>query len=205
MTLRDGLPFCRVMDRDCPFHKTLANREAAETLMTRVNAEGRLLYFRIYSYPILDALGAMTHIMVMQRDITSRTYREKHQQQADKLAVIGEMSTYLAHEIRNPLFAIGGFTNALLRSTEFSGASREKLTIIDRGDQAPEPQAHKHPELRQAHRRAHGQRGHPPSGRRHGGTHGDRLRPPGLRISGGLPGPNCPRSAANRRCSSSAW
>ncbi|WP_449242054.1 two-component system sensor histidine kinase NtrB [Desulfovibrio sp.] len=130
MTLRDGLPFCRVMDRECPFHKTLAGREAAETLMTRVNAEGRLLYFRIYAYPILDALGSMTHIMVMQRDITSRTYREKHQQQADRLSVIGEMSTYLAHEIRNPLFAIGGFTNALLRSPEFSGPNREKLTII---------------------------------------------------------------------------
>ncbi len=130
MTLRDGLPFCREMDKGCPFFKTLTTREAGETLMTRVNAEGQLLYFRIYSYPILDTFGEMTHVMIMQRDITSRTYREKHEHQADKLAIIGEMSTYLAHEIRNPLFAIGGFTNALLRSTDLSEKDREKLAII---------------------------------------------------------------------------
>lgn len=130
MTLRDGLPFCREMDKDCPFFKTLNTKEAAEALVTRVNAEGQLLYFRVYSYPILGSLGEMTHVMIMQRDITSRTHREKHQHQADKLAIIGEMSTYLAHEIRNPLFAIGGFTNALLRSTDISEKDREKLAII---------------------------------------------------------------------------
>lgn len=130
MTLRDGLPFCREMDKDCPFFKTLKTKETAETLVTRVNAEGQLLYFRIYSYPILSSFGEMTHVMIMQRDITSRTHREKHQHQADKLAIIGEMSTYMAHEIRNPLFAIGGFTNALLRSTDLSEKDREKLAII---------------------------------------------------------------------------
>jgi len=72
----------------------------------------------------------MTHILVMRRDITARTRREKQQQQAEKLAVVGEMSTYLAHEIRNPLFAIGGFTNALLRSPDLAEKDREKLAII---------------------------------------------------------------------------
>lgn len=130
MTLDDGTPFCAEMDRSCPFNETAATREKAETLVTRVNAEGQLQYFRVYTYPILNSFGRMTHIMVMRRDITARTHREKHQQQSDKLALIGEMSTYLAHEIRNPLFAIGGFTNALLRSPQLSDKDREKLQII---------------------------------------------------------------------------
>lgn len=68
--------------------------------------------------------------MVMHRDITERTHREKFQQQRDKFAIIGEMSTYLAHEIRNPLFAIGGFANSLLKSTNIGNKEREKVQII---------------------------------------------------------------------------
>ncbi|MFW5489668.1 MAG: two-component system sensor histidine kinase NtrB [Desulfovibrio sp.] len=129
-TLPDGLPFCNKMDSRCPFHSTLARQKAAEALVTRVATDGRLQYFRIYSYPIFNSNGTMTHILVMRRDITERTHQEKHQQHTEKLSVIGEMSTYLAHEIRNPLFAIGGFTNSLLKSKNLTERELEKLQII---------------------------------------------------------------------------
>jgi signal transduction histidine kinase len=38
----------------------------------------------------------------------------------EKLATVGEMLTTLAHEIRNPLTAIGGFANIILKKTEDS-------------------------------------------------------------------------------------
>jgi len=129
-TLDDGRPFCCGPDKDCPFFTTLTTGREAEALFTRLDADGRLMYFRIYSYPIFNPLGNMTHIMVMRRDITRRTYRERHQQQAEKLAIIGEMSMYLAHEIRNPLFAISGFTKSLLDSANLTEKEREKLRII---------------------------------------------------------------------------
>jgi len=128
--LRDGSNFCHHFDAACPFHKTLQSGQKEETLVTRVNREGLLQYYRLYSYPIYDIRSNMSHIMVMHRDITKRTYREKHQHQRDKLAIIGEMSTYLAHEIRNPLFAIGGFANSLFKSSELSAKDREKAEII---------------------------------------------------------------------------
>lgn len=117
-------------DRDCPIHNTLATKTKGEALITRINNDGQLKYFRVYSYPIFNTRGVMTHVMIMRRDITERTLREKHQQQTDKLAIVGEMSTYLAHEIRNPLFAIGGFTNSLLRSKNIDDSERDKLQII---------------------------------------------------------------------------
>jgi len=128
--LRDGSRFCSQLDPVCPFHKTLQSGQKEETLVTRVNKDGLLQYYRLYGYPILDIRGNMTHIMVMHRDITKRTYREKHQNQRDKLAIIGEMSTYLAHEIRNPLFAIGGFANSLFKSPTLSEKDREKAQIL---------------------------------------------------------------------------
>lgn len=128
--LRDGSQFCSQLDPVCPYHKTLASGQKEEALVTRVNREGLLQYYRIYAYPILGVRGEMTHVMVMHRDITKRTLQEKHQSQRDKLAIIGEMSTYLAHEIRNPLFAIGGFANALVRSPSLTESDREKASIL---------------------------------------------------------------------------
>ena len=46
------------------------------------------------------------------------------------MAAIGELSTYIAHEIRNPLFAIGGFARSLLRNGELNAESRDKVGII---------------------------------------------------------------------------
>ena len=128
--LEDGSVFCNVPEKSCPVFRTLSTREYSESMVTRVDDRGRLHYFRIYAYPILDETGGMSHILVMRRDITSRTQREKHAQQSERLAVIGEMSMYLAHEIRNPLFAIGGFTNSLLNSPNIEEKERDKLKII---------------------------------------------------------------------------
>nr|WP_280712755.1 ATP-binding protein [Desulfobaculum xiamenense] len=129
-TLTQGTPFCRGPNRKCPFHTTLTTRAKAEALLTRVDPEGNLMYFRVYSYPIFGESGDMEHVMIMRRDITSRTRRERQLSQSEKLAVIGEMSMYLAHEIKNPLFAIGGFVHALMRSEAIVGKDREKLEII---------------------------------------------------------------------------
>ena len=128
--LRDGSMFCDHFDEVCPFHKTLVSGQKEEALVSRVNRDGLLQYYRLYSYPIFDIRSNMSHIMVMHRDITKRTLHEKHQHQRDKLAVIGEMSTYLAHEIRNPLFAVGGFAHSLLKSPDLTGKDREKVDII---------------------------------------------------------------------------
>jgi len=128
--LRDGSRFCDKLDPACPFHKTLQSGQKEEALVTRVNQDGLLQYYRLYAYPILDIRSNLSHIMVMHRDITKRTYSEKHQHQRDKLTIIGEMSTYLAHEIRNPLFAIGGFANSLFKSPNLNEKDREKAQIL---------------------------------------------------------------------------
>lgn len=130
LTKRDGKLFCNGADPACPRLRSLKTRLKDEALFTRVSAGGRLLYYRIYSYPIFDRAGALSHVMMMHRDITARTHREQHRQQTEKLAVVGEMSTYLAHEIRNPLCAIGGFTHALLRSPNLTEKELDKVRII---------------------------------------------------------------------------
>jgi PAS domain S-box-containing protein len=121
---------CGSPDMRCPYETVLETGRKAEAVHTRIDAEGLLHYFRIYVYPIFDKSGAIVQFVEIRRDITQRTDMEKRLQQSEKMAAIGELSTYIAHEIRNPLFAIGGFAHTLLKSGRLADRDREKVRII---------------------------------------------------------------------------
>ena len=112
-----------------PLEQALATGETAEATLPQVDHDGRMHYVREYIYPLKDDSGAVSSLLCIRRDITSRTQMELRLQQSERLASIGEMSTYIAHEIRNPLFAIRGFANQLLREAQ-DEKTREKLGII---------------------------------------------------------------------------
>lgn len=113
-----------------PFHQTMETGAPAEAVTSHVDDDGRMLYFRVYTSPIFDEDGVINHVVAVRRDITRRTFMENRLLQAEKLASIGELSTYMAHEIRNPLFTISGFANSLMRSESLNDKQREKLSII---------------------------------------------------------------------------
>jgi len=50
----------------------------------------------------------------------------------ERLAALGEMSMFIAHQIRNPLAAIGGFTDQLLAAPADESKRRRNLEIIRR-------------------------------------------------------------------------
>lgn len=117
-------------EHDCPFEQTLETDEPGEALASYVGEDGRVQYYRIYTYPIHDEAGNLCNIVAMRRNITRRMEMEHRLQQSEKLASIGELSTYIAHEIRNPLFTISGFANSLVRNKDVDEKVREKLSII---------------------------------------------------------------------------
>ncbi len=55
---------------------------------------------------------------------------ERRLAHAERLASVGEMAAYIAHEIRNPLVAIGGFANSLLKAACPDENCRRKARII---------------------------------------------------------------------------
>jgi len=55
---------------------------------------------------------------------------EERIMKAERLAISGELTSSVVHEIKNPLVAIGGFARNLLQSSNITGPDREKLEII---------------------------------------------------------------------------
>jgi signal transduction histidine kinase len=93
------------------------------------NDEGQLEYYRVMIVP-LPGGRENNFSLFMRKNITPVMRLERQLQQSQKMAAIGELSTYIAHEIRNPLFAIGGFANALIRTPSLDSAAREKARVI---------------------------------------------------------------------------
>jgi signal transduction histidine kinase len=68
-------------------------------------------------------------------DSLKATYRklkanEDRMMKAERLAISGELTSSVLHEIKNPLVAIGGFARQLIESKRVTGSDREKLEII---------------------------------------------------------------------------
>ncbi len=69
-------------------------------------------------------------IIIMFDDVTQKKLMENEIRRREKLASLGEMSARVAHEIRNPLSVIGGFTQRMQRSVE-SGHEQKTMKYLN--------------------------------------------------------------------------
>lgn len=72
-------------------------------------------YCEVYAYPVFHDSKKLIHVIVYVRDITKKRQYEVQILQSGKLAAIGEMAAGVAHELNNPLTAILGNAQLLLR------------------------------------------------------------------------------------------
>jgi len=80
---------------------------------TIVKGDGSRRIIGISVSPMRDAVGVITGVRGITRDITDRIKMEQQLLIASKLASIGELAAGVAHEINNPLTAIMGFSQLL--------------------------------------------------------------------------------------------
>lgn len=77
-------------------------------------------------------LSGELETQVASLEAASREIRANQERllRAERLSAVGEMAARVAHEIRNPLVAIGGFARLLLREAPDAGPMRENIQII---------------------------------------------------------------------------
>jgi two-component system, sporulation sensor kinase E len=88
------------------------NRGGHNTYECRlVCLNGEIIHVEVKSIPFEYQGEACLHILV--RDITELKQSREYMHQTEKLTVVGELAAGIAHEIRNPLTSLKGFTQLL--------------------------------------------------------------------------------------------
>ncbi len=91
--------------------------------------DGRIVTARGWAYAERDDSGAIVHFDCYIEDVTPLRAAENALRQAEKLAVLGQLVSSVAHELNNPLSSILMFTEDLL-ATGRSTDDQEALGII---------------------------------------------------------------------------
>jgi signal transduction histidine kinase len=94
----------------------------------------------IFSLPVAFALERASLYEKVQEDLeklTEANLKLKEQQDVivrmEQMALVGRITSTIAHSIRNPLMVIGGFARSLLKNIEGSDIKREYLESIVNG------------------------------------------------------------------------
>lgn len=84
-------------------------------------------------HPLVDSSGSEIGSILIFEDLTTIKEMEHEVERNKRLALIGEMTAVLAHELRTPLATIGGSVELLRRDLRLDGTDRRLMDIILRG------------------------------------------------------------------------
>ncbi|MBM4055585.1 MAG: GAF domain-containing protein [Planctomycetes bacterium] len=123
-----------------------ANEFVCVPLVVREKALGAICADNIYSKkPVTDEMVTLLSTFAnhaalaienagaykaLERKIVQLKEAQERLVRSEKLAVIGNMASYIAHEIRNPLVTIGGFARSIVRDASDNKALEKSAGII---------------------------------------------------------------------------
>lgn len=97
--------------------------------INNITKEGKDFWVDTTIVPFLNDGGVPYQYVYIRKDITDRKQAEELLRTSDKLSVIGELAAGVAHEIRNPLTSLKGFTQ-ILKSRRKDENDQEFIEIM---------------------------------------------------------------------------
>ncbi len=113
---------------DCPHRQVLETRKPSRKEFFNSHLE---IHMEVVCSPIFNERGEVTATVHIMRDITERKKMEEQLMVTDRLASIGELTSGIAHELKNPLTSVIGFSDLLLNQ-DLSDDVKEDLKVINR-------------------------------------------------------------------------
>jgi len=93
-------------------------------------------YLEVVAAPFRDENNAITGFVHIAKDVTEKKEAEAKELQSEKLAVVGELASGVAHEIRNPLANISATAQYVLGKYEMDKALRKHMDVIVRNSES---------------------------------------------------------------------
>lgn len=95
------------------FDQMITTKEPCRLEFRYRHAHGHWIHVEADCSIVLDDCAEVNHVVVVARDITKRKEAEELVRKTESLSIVGQLAAGVAHEIRNPLTAIKGFTQLL--------------------------------------------------------------------------------------------
>ncbi|MEH7304155.1 PAS domain-containing sensor histidine kinase [Neobacillus drentensis] len=111
-------------------YQKLIETEEPQLLQTQVQTgNNEVIYSETMISPIFNEQGEIDFYVTVGRNITDRIKNDDTLRNLDRLSIIGQLAAGVAHEIRNPLTSLKGFSK-LLTDTKNRDKQDEYLSII---------------------------------------------------------------------------
>lgn len=114
----------------CPAHETFATGRVALVSPLEHTTGYHRKGVDVYTFPVKDEDGTTVQAIQYIKDVTDRLRLQQQLREVEQLTGIGQMAANVAHEIRNPLIAVGGFARQLHEEMDPDDPRREHTRVI---------------------------------------------------------------------------
>lgn len=118
-------------DRHAPLRRALKGSRSRTMELVIASDTGKLVVpVEVGVSRLVDSKGKDRGAVALLADLTERRAMEEAMRRMARLEVVGEMSTSIAHEVRNPLASISGSAQMLLEMCDVDEEGRRLLELI---------------------------------------------------------------------------
>jgi PAS domain S-box-containing protein len=99
--------------RNCPCREVFEGCTHVQVTRRRRLIDGDIREMDVHTFPVICGPGEKKQVIQYCKDVTEKVKLDERVMEIEKLSGMGEMAAHLAHEIKNPLIAVGGFARSL--------------------------------------------------------------------------------------------